>query len=52
MRSLPKNLTKFEQYVETPDMPFTVLGFTENRLNASNYELYQDIPMNACIEKT
>ena len=40
IRSLPKNLTKFEQYAETLDMPFTVLGFTENWLYASNYELY------------
>lgn len=40
IRSIPKNLTHFQQFVSNLSFNFTVLGFTETWLNENNASLY------------
>ena len=40
IRSIPKNLSTFENYLSTLDIRFTVIGITETWLNANNSDFF------------
>lgn len=40
IRSIPKNLSRFEQFTKNLDLNFTVMGFSETWLNESNVTCY------------
>ena len=40
VRSLPKHIDEIDLYLKSLQFKFSIIGFTETRLNESNEELY------------